>query len=177
MNDRTLLSLTVVSLTLTNYNLPEQLPVNFLRDSLWLIDYWGILTLVLGTSAIVLGLSLGGNVYEWTDTWVIVSLVLGTIVLSAFVIIEKKVAECPIMPVEVLVQRTPFGCYMTNFFASMTSITSVYMIPLYFQVRSPSSVLIAFIRSVLVTFTRSILITFTRNVTPMLFLENRIFID
>ncbi|KAI9330020.1 major facilitator superfamily domain-containing protein [Zopfochytrium polystomum] len=103
-------------------------------DKLRRIDYAGCVTLVVSMTLLVLGLSLGGNERTWDDPLVVGSLCVGAAFLAAFVFVEGRLAAEPIMPLRILAQRTPAACYWTNFFSSMTSLASVFLIPLWFQV-------------------------------------------
>jgi MFS family permease len=98
------------------------------------IDYGGILTLVLGMTGLVLGLTLGGNELDWDDTTVLGSIISGVLLLCAFVYVESYVAVQPIMPISIIRCQTPAACYWINFFSSMTALSSVFLIPLWFQV-------------------------------------------
>jgi MFS family permease len=62
------------------------------------IDLSGSVLLVLGLSAQLAALSMGGNDFSWTDWPVIVSLVLSVVLLVAFVVVELRTRAIPIMP-------------------------------------------------------------------------------
>ena len=61
------------------------------------IDWWGNLTFAVGLSAILIASTYGiqpygGHTMGWSDPWVIAGLVGGTLLLVAFVMIERRVA-------------------------------------------------------------------------------------
>jgi hypothetical protein len=99
-----------------------------------LFEKKSILTLVLSMVGIVLALSLAGNELPWDHPVVVGSLVGGIVLLLLFIFIEGKIASQPIMPLDLLSERTPMACYIVNFFSSMSSLASVFLIPLWFQV-------------------------------------------
>jgi EmrB/QacA subfamily drug resistance transporter len=62
------------------------------------IDWWGNITFAIGLSAILIGVTngikpYGGHAMGWTNPTVIGSIVGGTAMLVAFVLIEKRVAD------------------------------------------------------------------------------------
>lgn len=83
------------------------------------IDYLGSITLVSGVALLLVGLSVGGNQYAWSDplTWGTVLGGLGGITL--FLLVEKFVAREPILAPRILFSRTPGFVSLTNWFASM----------------------------------------------------------
>jgi hypothetical protein len=70
------------------------------------LDLPGALTGTLGLVGIVYGLTRAGNQnYGWSDTWTIVSLVAGAVLLAVFVAVERIVKH-PLVPFRVLANRT-----------------------------------------------------------------------
>ncbi|KAI8615236.1 major facilitator superfamily domain-containing protein [Chytriomyces sp. MP71] len=124
--------LAVVALAIGNYNL-----VNDgcgWHEKVKRIDFAGVVSLVLGVTALVLALSLGGNEREWSDPVVYSSLFAGVILLLAFLAIEHWVATEPILPLRILFLRTPAACYWICMFSSVSALSIVFLIPLWFQV-------------------------------------------
>ena len=69
------------------------------QRSIWRqIDLSGSILLVLGLASQLAGLSMGGNDFAWLSWQVIVSLVLSTLLLAGFVIVEIRTSAIPIMP-------------------------------------------------------------------------------
>lgn len=80
------------------------------------IDFLGALSMVSAVTLLLLGLSLGGNQYEWSHPIVYGSIIGGSVLLVIFVLIEKYVAREPLLPLRVLFNRTPLFVSLTNWF-------------------------------------------------------------
>jgi MFS family permease len=116
------------------------------------IDLAGAILLVLGLSAQLAALSLGGNQYPWSDIKVILSLVISVVILAVFVWVEIRTTALPVMPMYMLKGRTAISNTLSNVLVGMSSyavcMTScakmaqsilttdqfLFMIPLFFQV-------------------------------------------
>ncbi|KAF7596367.1 hypothetical protein BBP40_002111 [Aspergillus hancockii] len=96
------------------------------------IDLVGSFILVLGVTALIMGLNLGGNVFSWSHPLVISSLVLSIILAVAFVRYERNV-ERAVMPISLLSKQPRANLIFGNFFGSMSVNTMVFNAPLYFQ--------------------------------------------
>ena len=94
------------------------------------IDVFGAITLVSAIALILLGVSLGGNQYPWSDPIVYGTLIGGFADLGLFVLVEKYVAREPVMPLGVIFTRTPGFVALSNFFISMSQFAILYSIPL-----------------------------------------------
>ena len=66
------------------------------------IDLSGAGLLVLGLSAQLAALSMGGNNFAWSDIRVVASLVASVIILTMFVILEIRTEAVPVMPMSML---------------------------------------------------------------------------
>jgi len=66
------------------------------------IDLTGSVLLVLGLSAQLAAMSMGGNNYSWADFRVIAAVVISVILLLAFVRVELRTRAIPIMPMSML---------------------------------------------------------------------------
>jgi MFS family permease len=66
------------------------------------IDLTGALLLVLGLSAQLAAMSMGGNNYPWSDVRVISALISSVILLMLFVMVELRTKAIPIMPMSML---------------------------------------------------------------------------
>jgi MFS family permease len=72
-------------------------------ESTWKqIDLSGAILLVLGLSAQLAALSMGGNNYPWSDTRVIMSSALSALLLAVFVAVELRTKAIPVMPMSML---------------------------------------------------------------------------
>lgn len=66
------------------------------------IDFGGALFLVLGLSAQLAALSMGGNDYPWGDFRVLAALIVSILLLVAFVRVEMRTGAIAVMPMSML---------------------------------------------------------------------------
>lgn len=66
------------------------------------IDLAGAVLLVLGLSAQLAAMSMGGNNYPWSDIRVVAALFISVILLLAFVMVQSRTRAIPIMPMSML---------------------------------------------------------------------------
>src|SRR5450631_2918473 len=93
---------TIVALRLlVNQTAPEREP----------IDIPGVLTSALGLFALVYGFS-NAETHSWTAPATIVALVASPVLLTAFVLIERR-AEHPLLPLHIIWDRARGGAYTT----------------------------------------------------------------
>jgi MFS family permease len=118
--------------------------------SLWTrIDLAGATLLVLGLSAQLTALSLGGNQYPWSDFRVITSFIVSVVILVAFVWVELRTKALPVLPMSMLHGRAVISNMVSNVLVGMSAFavsihieyqTEAYQkqflftIPLFFQV-------------------------------------------
>ncbi|KIM27605.1 hypothetical protein M408DRAFT_330032 [Serendipita vermifera MAFF 305830] len=115
-----------------NIILPEA-PLT-LNQKLKKIDWLGSLTLVLFVSSFLAGFSLKATKdLAWGDTRVLGPISFSGLALSAFIFVEAKVSPAPVMPMRLLLSRTPLAVSLTNFFGSIVSFSILYNVPLYFM--------------------------------------------
>ncbi len=96
------------------------------------IDYLGAVLLAGGLSAIVLYTSLGGTTYPWGSAGMIATLVLGVVLLAAFVFAERRAAE-PILPLQLFRNRVFTVTSAVGFVVGLALFGSVTYLPLYLQ--------------------------------------------
>ncbi|KIM27604.1 hypothetical protein M408DRAFT_167506 [Serendipita vermifera MAFF 305830] len=105
-----------------------------LSQKLKKIDWLGSLTLVLFVSSLLAGFSLKATKdLAWADSRVWGPLSFSGLALSAFIFVEAKVSSVPVMPMRLLLSRTPLAVSLTNFFGSIVSFSILYNVPLYFM--------------------------------------------
>ena len=97
------------------------------------VDFLGSITLVTSLVLLLLGLNSGGNVVPWNHPLVYVSLPLSGVMLVAFVYIEARIAQEPIIPMSQMAHRTVLSACSTNWFCSMAMFTLLFYMPIYFQ--------------------------------------------
>lgn len=90
--------------------------------SLWIqIDLSGAVLLVLGLSAQLAALSMGGNNFPWSDYRVIVSLVISMVLLAIFVVVEIRTRAIPVMPMYMLKGQLAISNLITNVCVGMAA--------------------------------------------------------
>lgn len=103
------------------------------------VDFPGAFTLVASLVLLLLGLNSGGNIVPWSHPLVYVSLLLSLVLLAIFVYIEDKVAEEPVIPVRLLLDRTVAAACLTNWFTTMGYFGFLFYAPMYFEARGLST--------------------------------------
>ncbi|KAF8860417.1 MFS general substrate transporter [Acephala macrosclerotiorum] len=98
------------------------------------IDWIGNTFFVISMVSILIALSWAGALYSWSSFRVLVPLILGLVGLVAFLIYEASpfCAE-PTMPLHLFTNRTSFTAYGLTFFHSISTISAIYFLPVYFQ--------------------------------------------
>jgi MFS family permease len=92
------------------------------KVSLWKrIDLSGAVLLVLGLSAQLAALSMGGNNYPWSDIRVIASLVVSVVLIVLFVVVEKRTEAIPVMPMSMLQGRLVVSNLVSNVCVGMAA--------------------------------------------------------
>jgi EmrB/QacA subfamily drug resistance transporter len=105
------------------------------------IDYLGAALLAGGLSSIILFTSLGGTTFAWQSVQSVVLIVLGVLLLVAFVFAERRAAE-PILPLELFRNRIFSTSAAIGFIIGLTLFGSVTYLPLFLQIvkgKSPTS--------------------------------------
>ncbi len=93
------------------------------------IDIPGVLTSALGLFALVYGFS-NAETHSWTATATIVALVVSPVLLTAFVLIERRAAH-PLLPLHIIWDRARGGAYTTIALAG-AGIFAVFLFLTYF---------------------------------------------
>jgi hypothetical protein len=84
------------------------------------VDYVGALNLVLFLTLFLLALNTGGSLLPWSHPLVLTCLPLSFCFLATFVFTEKRLAKEPIIPLEILQDRTVASSCLTVFFMVMS---------------------------------------------------------
>ncbi|KAJ1831067.1 hypothetical protein LPJ63_004535 [Coemansia sp. RSA 2711] len=123
----------VVLATLVLLRLPRQR-----QGSVWAklrrIDYLGIVLLVGGLMAFLLGLTLPGSNRHWRSPEVIACLVVGVLVLAAFFAVEWKFARDPVVPLRLFRVRNVAAMMAASFFMGACLFTPIYYVPMFYNV-------------------------------------------
>ncbi|KAK9466135.1 major facilitator superfamily domain-containing protein [Lipomyces arxii] len=96
------------------------------------IDFLGAGTLVVALVLFLFAVSVGGNQLPWNHWVVVISLPLSVAIFALYIYIELEVAVEPIIPVQLLKDRTIFGASFCNWFMTMSVYSLLFYIPLYF---------------------------------------------
>jgi EmrB/QacA subfamily drug resistance transporter len=96
------------------------------------IDYAGAALLAGGLSAIVLFTSVGGTTYPWGSAQSIALLLLGLVLIAAFVLVESRAVE-PILPLSLFRNEVFTVSSLVGFIAGLSLFGAVTYMPLYLQ--------------------------------------------
>lgn len=99
------------------------------------IDFAGVFLVTSFLSLLVVGLQLDR---PWAHPLSISLLLLSAVLLVAFVGWESRVQQ-PIIPVRMLLNRTVLASCLASFFCAAISLTALFYVPLYLQVRGDSA--------------------------------------
>jgi EmrB/QacA subfamily drug resistance transporter len=97
------------------------------------VDYLGAAMLAGALSAIVLYTSLGGTTLPWSSPMMLTTVVLGVLLLAAFLVVERRAAE-PILPLRLFANRVVSVASAVGFVVGVALFGSVTFMPLYLQV-------------------------------------------
>ncbi|KAJ1938590.1 hypothetical protein FBU59_004392 [Linderina macrospora] len=98
------------------------------------IDYLGILLLVGGLTAFMIGLTLPSNGDSWGSTKVVLCLSFGAVAVALFFVVEWRVAPDPIVPLRLFQIRNVASMMGGSFFMGACMFTIIYFIPLYYNI-------------------------------------------
>ncbi|HEV8603053.1 MAG TPA: MDR family MFS transporter [Gaiellaceae bacterium] len=96
------------------------------------IDYLGAALLAGGTTSLLLGLVWGGRQYSWGSSHVLAALAAATVLLAVFGLVELRARE-PILPFELLRQRTVAGGVAAICLSAMAMFGTIAFVPLFVQ--------------------------------------------
>ncbi|KAE8838844.1 hypothetical protein HRS9139_03227 [Pyrenophora teres f. teres] len=102
-------------------------------DGMKALDWFGIFTFLGFTLMILFGLDFGGVLFPWDSAKVIALLVVGFVMIFAFIYSEAKLAKYPLMPMSLFKRRTNVAAFSVVFFHGFVFISGEYYMPLYFQ--------------------------------------------
>lgn len=85
------------------------------------LDISGASVLVLALVVQLVGLSFGGNEFEWSSLPVIGSLALSVVLIALFVVIEARTKAIPVIPLRLLCGWQPVAVQLSNLFSGMAS--------------------------------------------------------
>ncbi|OAG00499.1 MFS transporter-like protein [Paraphaeosphaeria sporulosa] len=97
------------------------------------IDWTGIVTFLAFTLMVLLGLNFGGAIFPWDSAKVIALLVVGSLMIFAFVYSETKIAKYPLIPMDLFKNRSCVAALGVVTFHGFVFISAEYYLPLYLQ--------------------------------------------
>ena len=109
--------------TLVGLPIPQRKPV---------IDYLGTVLMIIGLTAMLLGITEIGQGHGWRDDSVVMQLSVALLALVIFVLYERRTRE-PLLPMHLFENRSAVLCWCTIFFTSFQAISLIVLLPLRFQ--------------------------------------------
>jgi len=116
-------AMALIAAALTGAAKPARRPV---------VDGVGVGLFAAGVSALLLGIVEAGRVGSWSRPDVVGLLVLGVLVLVAFVVVEQRAVE-PIVPLRLFRNRMVLAAVVTRFLAGMAMFGALSFVPLFLQ--------------------------------------------
>lgn len=119
--------------------LPEGLPglgapnTEF-KDNLKRVDFAGAFFLVSSLMIILSAATLGGKQIAYSSGTFIFLIVLSAALLAGFVITELYISREPIIPMELMAERTVLASSLANWFYTMGTFVNLFYVPIFFQV-------------------------------------------
>lgn len=86
------------------------------------IDWLGVFTFLGFTLMLLLGLDFGGNLFPWDSAKVIALLVVGGLMIFAFIYSEAKIARYPLIPLGLFKNKSNLAALAVTFFHGFVSI-------------------------------------------------------
>ncbi|MDH0748498.1 MFS transporter [Pseudomonas sp. GD03842] len=109
--------------TLIGLPVPQRKPI---------IDYLGTVLMIIGLTALLLGITEIGQGHSWRDGHVQLQLGIALLALAAFTLYERRARE-PLLPMHLFANRSAVLCWCTIFFTSFQAISLIVLLPLRFQ--------------------------------------------
>ncbi|KAI0877716.1 multidrug resistance protein fnx1 [Hypoxylon argillaceum] len=113
------------------------------RKGLAAIDWLGSLLIIGATLQLLFGLEFGGVAYPWKSVTVIALIVFSIVTFGVAIIVEKYVAEYPVIPLRLFKSRHNIASFAVCFVHGAVFISGSYYLPLYFQAVVGSSSLLS----------------------------------
>ncbi|WWC89954.1 uncharacterized protein L201_004883 [Kwoniella dendrophila CBS 6074] len=111
------------------------------KTQLGRIDWLGSLFLALGIGSLLLSMSIkttttksNGSDYKFSDSLIWGLFSTSIILLSIFILIEKYISKEPILPLSLLIRRTPLSIALSSFTMVLGQFSILYNLPLFFTI-------------------------------------------
>lgn len=128
------------------------------------IDYLGIALVAVGSSALILGTSLGGNEYPWRSGLIIGLFVGGVVALLLFCVAETRAAE-PMLPMRLFGNPVFAVCSVLSFVVGFAMLGAMTFLPTYLQYVDGDSATVSGVRTLPLVIGLLIASVFSGNVT------------
>lgn len=120
-----------------NLQLPEGSPGlgvhgEDIKQKLKRVDFLGSFFLVSALMVVLTAASLGGKTISFSSSTFIILVVISALLLGAFVYTEAYISDEPIIPVELLAERTILSSSLANWFQTMAMFTYLFYLPVYY---------------------------------------------
>ncbi|RWA03976.1 hypothetical protein EKO27_g11126 [Xylaria grammica] len=103
------------------------------RKGLAAIDWLGSALIIGATLQLLFGLEFGGVQYPWKSVTVIALIVFSIVTFIVALVVEKYVAEYPVIPLRLFNSRQNIAAFTVCFVHGAVFISGSYYLPLYFQ--------------------------------------------
>ncbi|KNZ72287.1 hypothetical protein J132_04081 [Termitomyces sp. J132] len=123
-----------VAMCVVIFMLPLKPVQGNVRSKLLAVDYIGAILTLAGCTLVILPLIWGGVTFPWKSAVVLAPLLSGFLVIVIFCLWEWKLAQLPIVPMYIFKHLTVTGVYITMFINGYAFYSSLYYLPLFFQV-------------------------------------------
>ncbi|KAG8901972.1 hypothetical protein FRC01_009698, partial [Tulasnella sp. 417] len=127
------LPLAAVALVLVWVFLRLKVPQDDLRSKMRRMDWIGNLFVIAGTTLSVIALTWAGTKHPWSSYQILLPLILGLVLIVVFFVYEAKVAVEPVVPWELVNNRTSLFGYATTFLHGIVATCIIFYLPVYFQ--------------------------------------------
>ncbi|WP_183063891.1 MDR family MFS transporter [Streptomyces sp. gCLA4] len=127
------------------------------------IDYLGITLVAIGSSALILATSWGGNEYAWTSPVIIGLFAGGAVALVLFCLAETRAAE-PMIPMRLFRNPVFAVCSVLSFVVGFAMLGALTFLPTYLQYVDGDSATISGIRTLPMVFGLLLASVFSGNV-------------
>ncbi|MFF4367616.1 MDR family MFS transporter [Streptomyces sp. NPDC001594] len=128
------------------------------------IDYLGIALVAVGSSALILATSWGGNEYPWTSGVIVGLLAGGVLALALFCLAETRAAE-PMLPMRLFRNPVFTVCSVLSFVVGFAMLGAMTFLPTYLQYVDGDSATLSGVRTLPLVVGLLIASVFSGNVT------------
>ncbi|MCX5193409.1 MFS transporter [Streptomyces sp. NBC_00249] len=128
------------------------------------VDYLGIALVAIGSSALILATSWGGNEYAWTSGMIIGLFAGGAIALALFCLAEVRAAE-PMLPMRLFRNPVFTVCSVLSFVVGFAMLGAMTFLPTYLQYVDGDSATVSGVRTLPMVIGLLIASVFSGNVT------------